>query len=304
LARLLGSTLIAIGVLGGLYWWGFIDGDTRDKGSAPIDIGKMRTLAGSMPGSRPQRIRAEHVATFNFFTGMIVAGDGWSKAQMAIYAYQLEYPDGTLMIDAAFDKSSAPPGLITAMYDEAAYERVKLALLKASQIVITHEHMDHIGGVLQHPDAAKLIPALRLTDAQMAHPERMRPATMPAALREVQPLRHEGMTAIAPGVVTIAAAGHTPGSQMVFVKLEDGRELLFLGDVTWHARNIHAQRERPRWVTAMLIQEDREAVSRQINALHALAAQEPALRIIPGHDGALVRALIAKGELQPGFASP
>jgi glyoxylase-like metal-dependent hydrolase (beta-lactamase superfamily II) len=111
------------------------------------------------------------------------------------------------------------------------------------------------------------------------------------------------MTAIAPGMVLIAAPGHTPGSQMVYVKLADGRELLFLGDVTWHQRNIDVKRERPRWVTALLIQEDRAKVSGQINALSELSTQEPELRIVPGHDGEVMDALTAAGYFDKGFVA-
>ena len=32
--------------------------------------------------------------------------------------------------------------------------------------------------------------------------------------------------------------GYTPGSQMVYVKRADGREILFLGDVAWQMSNI------------------------------------------------------------------
>jgi glyoxylase-like metal-dependent hydrolase (beta-lactamase superfamily II) len=42
------------------------------------------------------------------------------------------------------------------------------------------------------------------------------------------------MLAIAPGVVLKKAQGHTPGSQMVFVALASGSELLFVGDVVWN----------------------------------------------------------------------
>src|SRR5262249_35034057 len=144
---------------GGLYWWAFVDGDTSAGKPFSLDIAQIRKLADSMPGSKPTSIRYEQVATFNFFAGMIMAGDGWSVSQLSIDAFQLIYPDHTAMIDSTFDKSSAPPGFITAMYDGAAYDRVKQALSRASLIVITHEHMDHIGGVLQHPDAASLLPA-------------------------------------------------------------------------------------------------------------------------------------------------
>jgi glyoxylase-like metal-dependent hydrolase (beta-lactamase superfamily II) len=103
--------------------------------------------------------------------------------------------------------------------------------------------------------------------------------------------------------VLIAAPGHTPGSQMVYVKLADGRELLFLGDVVWHMRNIDVEKERPRWVTSLLVQEDRVQVSGEIKALHALRNADPGIGIVPGHDGDAVERLTAAGFLEKGFPS-
>ena len=87
---------------------------------------------------------------------------------------------------------------------------------------------------------------------------------------------------------------------MVYVRRADGRELLLLGDVSWRQRNIDALRERPLFMTLM-IGENREAVMAQFVALHALRESEPALALVPGHDGAAVEALAAAGTLQKGF---
>ena len=60
-------------------------------------------------------------------------------------------------------------------FDADAYARMQAALTHASQIVITHEHMDHIGGLAAHPQIESILPALRLTREQIADPSRSLP---------------------------------------------------------------------------------------------------------------------------------
>jgi glyoxylase-like metal-dependent hydrolase (beta-lactamase superfamily II) len=100
--------------------------------------------------------------------------------------------------------------------------------------------------------------------------------------------------------VLIKAPGHTPGSQIVFVQTANGNEYLFLGDVAWHWRNVELVRERPRFV-AMIAQMDRDALFWQLQELKRLSSAEPNIRLIPGHDGPPVAALIKEGRFVEGF---
>jgi len=148
-----------------------------------------------------------------------------------------------------------------------------------------------------------MLHAVRLNREQASHPEVMLPAKFPEhALDGYKPLDYDRHVAIAPGVVLIRAPGHTPGSQMVYVATADGKEFLFIGDVAWHFRNIETQRERARLVTWLFLREDRTAVFGELAALGRLHKTEPTIRIVPGHDGAIIDALIADGSLRSKFS--
>jgi glyoxylase-like metal-dependent hydrolase (beta-lactamase superfamily II) len=101
--------------------------------------------------------------------------------------------------------------------------------------------------------------------------------------------------------VLVKAPGHTPGSQMVYVKRKDGHELLFIGDIAWLMRGVETGKGKPRYVSEVLLHEDRNAVFAELATLRALHGAEPNLMIVPGHDVAAVEALIAAGAMAQGF---
>lgn len=80
------------------------------------------------------------------------------------------YPKGAVIIDAAHDKADARRFGFD-RFNPRAYARVLRALDQASAIVVTHEHGDHLGGVLESAHLASLLPRLLLTREQLTSPE-------------------------------------------------------------------------------------------------------------------------------------
>jgi glyoxylase-like metal-dependent hydrolase (beta-lactamase superfamily II) len=295
------AVLVVVG--GGAYYWLVGDGDPpRSITAFPIDIERLRALATEMPGDRPSEIRVERVAAFDFPAVASVGGDGWDIRPMGAYSYQVIAPGGTIIIDAAL--TAAQGSNLGARIDDDAFARMNVAMEAASQIVITHEHPDHIGGIVAYPAPDDIRSQLRLTAEQVAEPTRYGAFTVPAPplLEAYTPLSYDTATAIAPGVALMKAAGHTPGTQLIFVTLANGKEVLFIGDIGWSLRNIETGKGRPRLLSQFMLGEDREAVFAQLAALKALHGSEPALAIVPGHDSSAIDALVADGTLLAGFA--
>ncbi len=300
--RVLFRLLVVLVVLSALgYYPLVVHSPTPDGPPFVLDIEKIRQLSRSLPGPVPYQIRVEQVADWVFAEAMVMSGEPWRRSVMTGYAYQLVRPGNAIIVDTAMANMEGLPEPIAGGFDEAAYQRVSEAMDKAGLIVITHEHFDHIAGLLEHPNLSQLLPAVKLTKEQLSNPDAMKPAELPAEVfDDYQPLVYDQLFALAPGVVLIKSPGHSLGSQMVYVRLYDGREVLLLGDVAWKNMNIEAVRERPLFMTA-LIKENRQQVINQFQALHDLAKQAPEVKQIPGHDADVVNGLIEAGFLTPGF---
>ncbi len=292
------ATVLAVGA--GAYYWLLIQSGAPRPGAFSIDIGEVRKLADAVPGAKPAEVRVENVAAFAFPGIAVVAGDSWKRVGMPVFSYQVVYPDHTAIIDTALDDRIGGGNL--ASFDKDAYGRMEKAMGGAKLILITHEHMDHIGGIAEAADLKSILPAVKLTKEQFDHPERSVPAAFPkGALDGYRPLVYDKYDAIAPGMVLIKSPGHSPGSQMIYVRKADGGEILFIGDVAWHLRNIDLVRERARLVTQFMIKEDRVAVLAQLQELARLRQAEPRIAIVPGHDGEAVASLESAGTLVKGF---
>jgi glyoxylase-like metal-dependent hydrolase (beta-lactamase superfamily II) len=269
-----------------------------------IEIETLRALAGSLPGPGPREIRSVLVAEAALPRAVVFAGEPFEPLPQVHQVFQLVWSDRSVLIDTAFPPEAfervAAFGDGGGQYHAAGWAEVEGALGKAEQVFVTHEHFDHLAG------AARVAPEgaarLRLNPAQLANTAALEEAELPTALRAaLLPLDAAPALAVAPGVVLLAAPGHTPGSQLVYVRREDGREALFLGDVAWNGDQIRNLHYRPRLVTLM-IGENRSQVLAQLRALHTLADAHPEVVQIVSHDARLRRQLVEDGVLLEGFA--
>jgi glyoxylase-like metal-dependent hydrolase (beta-lactamase superfamily II) len=263
----------------------------------------VRRVAGVVPGRRPLRINVVKFAESRRTRNFSVKGAPATPSVQARTAFQVVYADATVMVDAGMDqqvhnffgRGVAEP------YDAEAGKQVERAVRAARLIVVTHEHGDHLGGVIHSPFAAELAPKTILTRTQvqtlMTAPQMPEIGLTTALASRFIVVDYDRYLPVAPGMAFIKAAGHTPGSQMVYVALESGREYLFVGDVTWLMEGVSkiVGKDAP-WIT-----EDQPAITDQLRWLNSLSKTDPNLVIVASHDDEQRKELAQKGLLGSTF---
>jgi Cft2 family RNA processing exonuclease len=132
------------------------------------------------------------------------------------------------------------------------FSLLKSKNLKFSSLILTHSHLDHIGGVGQasengmfaentviwgSPQTNAILPlVLDETWSRGVGQSYYRGVNIPVGLSRNIPL---GEFEILPGVRAFAgAAGHIPGALYVVIEMPSGKKILFCGDNGWHEQEI------------------------------------------------------------------
>ncbi len=263
------------------------------------DIAEIRTVARTIPGRPPVRLNVLKFAESRRTKNFSIKGAPADPSVQARTVFQAVYPDGTVMIDAGMDlqvhrffgRGNEEP------YDSAAAAQVQRALEAARLIVVTHEHGDHVAGVIHGRSAGALAPKTILTRTQVEtlinKPQMKEIQLTEESSRRYLVVDYARYLPLAPGMTLIRAAGHTPGSQMVYIVLESGREYLLIGDAAWHMDGVRTVtgKDAP-WVI-----EDQPAVLAQLAWLNGLSRTDPALFIVASHDDELLNELTARTAL-------
>jgi glyoxylase-like metal-dependent hydrolase (beta-lactamase superfamily II) len=267
------------------------------------DIDQVRQVAGMIPGPRPIRVNVIKFAESRRTKNFAVKGLPAEPSVQARTAYQIVYADGTLMVDTGMDLATHRffgRGVEEPYFPEAA-ARVAQALLRAKAIIVTHEHGDHVAGLVRSSSFAELAPKTVLTRQQlqtlMNEPQLPELRPTPEMAARLRVIDYADYMAFAPGIALIKAPGHTPGSQMIYVALQSGKELLLAGDVAWHMDGVRLNTGKD----APWIKEPVELMAAELDWLNRLSRTEKNLSIVISHDEEQRREYIAQGVLGDGF---
>jgi glyoxylase-like metal-dependent hydrolase (beta-lactamase superfamily II) len=272
----------------------------------PADLlERVRQASSSIPGARPISVNfikfAESLRTY----AVVIEGGSDEAFVSARTAFQAYYPSGSVMIDAGMDHD------VHRFYgfgrDEPYWpdrnDIVQTALRQANLIVVTHEHGDHVAGVLRSAYREEIAGKTILNRAQVATLTTS-PQLPEIRLTEEEALDYilvdyEMLLPVAPGIVLVRAPGHTPGHQMVYVHVREGVEYLLIGDIGWSLDNVTKLKLRPE-ATIDRINEDPEALMAQLRWLNGTLQE--GIIVVPSHDDELLNELVGEGLLGDSLA--
>ncbi|MEO7384047.1 MAG: MBL fold metallo-hydrolase [Novosphingobium sp.] len=278
--------LVLLLVIGVPFYWLLIDTSPWNVPAQPVAMAQLRSLAGSIPGAKPQRVGMEIVGYRLLPGDVLAAGSGLKRRTKGILAFILPVPgQGPVVIETGM--TAAIAAATNHRFDPAAQLRVDAQMRKASLVLATHEHGDHLGGLARlagGPDGLLILTKARLNRWQVPQADPDHALGWPAQMSIAPSISELQPQAVGPGVVVVPSPSHTPGSQMIFVQLADGSEYLFTGDIASLAAGWIEQRPRSRLVTDYLTPEDRRATLSWLATIAALKKAAPQLRVIASHD--------------------
>lgn len=253
------------------------------------DLPAIRAMSTVLPGALPLAVNGVRVAASIRPRKFVIEGGDDTPVTMPRTAFQIVYPDCSVMIDSGLDEAthaSFSPDKPEPYFGEQ-FAKLQRALAKARLIVLTHHHADHVAGVLCAPNfselAGKTIITMGVADCMINTPHRPHLKLAPQALERFIVLDYPQYYPVAPGVVLIQSPGHSPDSQMVFIRLQSGREILHSVDSAWIMDNIMEVKGK----AAPWVKEDVPAVMAQLRWLKAVAETEKNIAILVTHDDEL-----------------
>lgn len=270
-----------------------------------IDLEKMRTMARS--GTLPEGLNVSVIGEAQFPASAVVAGEGLTrKIPMVFAAYQVEYSDGTtILIDTALDEKGIKKMSKEAKFYPNRFSELFTAMRRASKILLTHEHPDHIGGIAAYPNLREIQKNLALSKEQIMdkfrEPDLFTQENLKVLL-ESRPLEDEMYQTIAPGIVALKSPSHSPGTQFIYLVLKNGTEFLFVGDIAWSMENIRKLKGKALLMNLMFLKENRDLVGAHLRILHDLVeSPNNKVHLVVAHDAVQLEEYLKAGLVGDGL---
>jgi glyoxylase-like metal-dependent hydrolase (beta-lactamase superfamily II) len=305
------AVLVACAALGGLLW------EHRSIRRHRPALPTANELLLSPSAGGPLRVAVINTASQRMPRSAVLdSGRDRHRGQpyvMSHPAFVLEWEDGRmLLVDAGMTRRGAAEfGAMIELMGGAAIEphgsiaeHLGAARRRVSGVVFTHLHIDHVDGIsdlcLDREEPLRI----PMTEAQAQRPNyttsdglslvHESPCTVPQVLAGDGVLRLPGF----PGVSVVAVGGHTPGTQVIVARLQEGATYVFAGDVANHIAGVNDDIPKPSWYRLLVVPEDEEQLGRWRRLLRSLRDENGAVLLLSHDQFALNRSGV------PEYAPP
>jgi len=274
---------------------------TTTRHSVPLEIVALRMGTQKAPGCAP-------------------AGEAscLSCKELVHAAFVVKHPRATFLVDAGLSRRSRDDLSRFSLVDRAVFEYAEegsLGELLASIdevpdfAIVTHAHWDHTGGlvdlrsprVMLGPGEAEFVRAFPKGKPPTVMPDHLHDARLETFAWDGGPIENFERSHDLFGdgsVVFVPLPGHTPGSIGVLLDSVKGQRVLFVGDAVWSMRGVELPSHKSAPLSD-LADHDTASLSDTLWKLHHLHAHDPALLIVPTHDGEAFRAVAALSPIAP-----
>jgi glyoxylase-like metal-dependent hydrolase (beta-lactamase superfamily II) len=263
------------------------------------NLAAIRAMSTALPGPLPLAVNGVRVAASIRPRKFVIEGGDDTPVTMPRTAFQVVYPDCSVMIDSGLDQAthdSFSPAKPEPYYAEQ-FAVLLRALDQARLIILTHHHADHVAGVVTSANfsalAAKTIISMDVADCLMNTPHRPHLKLAQDAIAKFIVLDYPHLYPVAPGIVLIRAPGHSTDSQMVYIRLQSGQEILHSVDSAWIMDNIGQMKGK----AAPWVKEDGPAIMAQLRWLKTLTETENNITVLVTHDDDLFERLTQNGTI-------
>lgn len=277
--------------------------DLLQKEDFNPELSKLRELSTIIPGELPSQINVEKVAETIRPASVVVKGDDPNaKMTLARTVYQIQYPNGTIMLDSGMDLETHKTfGKTEEPYFADKFELVKNALDQANLIVLTHYHADHTAGVIRSNNFDKLAKKTWVTDSTaellVNKPHKETTKISKENVDKFIIVKDNKYIPIAPGVVLFSSPGHTPDSKMIYIHLANGKEYIHSVDSGWSMENIINEKMK----NASWVNENEVQLLQQYQWLNKIAKEEKDIIILCTHDNIQYNEFTQNGTLGNGL---
>lgn len=234
---------------------------------------------------------------------LTVADGAWTqKVRVTHVAVLIEHHAATLLFDTGLGRQvdqqfTEMPLWLRPLMEYGPVTPVRDQLdrdgIRVDRILLSHAHWDHASGLADFPEVPVWAPYEEIEFSKIATP----PAILPGQFRHPMQWRPftfeptpymgfaESLDLFGDGsLVLVPLSGHTPGSTGLFLTLDDGRRFFFTGDASWRLAGFAGPHDKS-WIAGRLVDNDPAGTHQVLQQVHELMAQEPALTILPAHDG-------------------